>query len=100
VHQVRGVAWSGHGPVDRLEVTTDGGQSWHPADLGKLDSPYSWRTWEFRWEAREAGHYLIRARATDAAGNVQPVQARWNFRGFANNSIHAVPVIVQSTPAS
>jgi DMSO/TMAO reductase YedYZ molybdopterin-dependent catalytic subunit len=98
IHQVRGVAWSGHGAVDRLEVTTDGGQAWHPAELGKLHSPYSWRSWQYRWEAREAGHFLIRARATDVAGNVQPVQARWNFRGFANNSIHAVPVIVQPTP--
>lgn len=96
IHQVRGVAWSGHGAVDRLEVSTDGGQCWRLADLGKTESSYSWRSWQYRWEALEPGHFLIRARATDAEGNVQPVQAKWNFRGFANNSIHAVPVIVRS----
>lgn len=96
IHQVRGVAWSGHGAVDRLEVSTDGGQSWQLADLGKSVSPYSWRSWQYRWEAPEPGHFLIRARATDAEGNVQPERAGWNFRGFANNSIHVVPVIVQS----
>lgn len=96
VHQIRGVAWSGHGAVDRLEVTTDGGESWQLAELGKLESPYSWRSWQHQWEALEPGHFLIRARATDTEGNIQPVQAKWNFRGFANNSIHAVPVIVQS----
>jgi DMSO/TMAO reductase YedYZ molybdopterin-dependent catalytic subunit len=95
IHQVRGVAWSGHGAVERLEVSTDGGESWGLADLGKLESPYSWRSWQYLWEALEPGHFLIRARATDVKGNVQPVQAKWNFRGFANNSIHAVPVIVQ-----
>lgn len=97
VHDICGVAWSGHGAVERLEITTDGGESWQLADLGEMESRYSWRSWQYQWKASEPGHFLIRARATDAEGNVQPVQAKWNFRGFANNSIHAVPVIVQST---
>jgi hypothetical protein len=32
------------------------------------------------------------ARATDAAGRTQPVQAKANASGYANNSIHSVVV--------
>ena len=56
------------------------------------------RQWRFQWEAIRPGYFLLRARATDSKGNVQPMQAKWNFRGFANNSIHAVPVAVRSRP--
>jgi hypothetical protein len=34
------------------------------------------------------------AQATDSAGNTQPKSMPWNFRGYANNSIHAMAVEV------
>lgn len=94
VHTIQGVAWSGDGPVQRLEVSADNGATWREAKLEDSHSPYSWQHWEFDWDAREPGYHMLRARATDAQGNVQPERAEWNFRGFANNSIHNVPVTV------
>ncbi len=91
-HAIRGVAWSGHGPVSRVEVTTDNGRTWRPAELEGCLSPYAWQRWKYRWDVDQPGFYLIRARATDGEGNAQPSQAPWNFRGFANNSVHVVPV--------
>ena len=35
------------------------------------------------------------ARATDAAGNVQPVEQRWNRQAMANNHVQRVPVVVR-----
>jgi hypothetical protein len=32
--------------------------------------------------------------ATDAAGNVQPLEQPWNQHGFANNEVQRVPVVV------
>ena len=41
------------------------------------------------------GNSLIRSRATDSQGNVQPMLAEWNFRGYQVNSIHSVPITVR-----
>ena len=79
-----------------MEVTTDNGTNWRPAQVHAVESPFAWCQWEFQWDAQEPGHFLIRAKATDQRGNVQPEKAQWNFRGFANNSIHAVPVTVRA----
>jgi hypothetical protein len=34
-------------------------------------------------------------RATDAQGNVQPLEPVWDVAGFGNNSVQRVGVIVQ-----
>jgi DMSO/TMAO reductase YedYZ molybdopterin-dependent catalytic subunit len=94
-HLLRGMAWSGHSPVARVEVSTDDNRSWHPAVLNEPGSPYAWQQWEYQWQASRPGYYLIRSRATDEEGNTQPLQASWNFRGYAVNSIHTVPVTVR-----
>jgi DMSO/TMAO reductase YedYZ molybdopterin-dependent catalytic subunit len=94
-HRIRGVAWSGQGAISQVEVSTDNGRSWHQAALQEPQSPYAWQRWEYQWEVRKPGYYLIRARATDDKGNTQPLQAPWNFRGYAVNSTHTVPVTVR-----
>lgn len=95
--EIRGMAWSGQGPVTKVEVSTDDGRTWNQANLEYSESPYAWRRWTSSWDASQPGYFLIRARATDQMGNVQPVKAKWNYRGFANNSIHAVPVQVRDS---
>jgi DMSO/TMAO reductase YedYZ molybdopterin-dependent catalytic subunit len=94
-HRIRGVAWSGQGAISQVEVSTDNGRSWHQAALQEPQSPYAWQRWEYQWKVRKPGYYLIRARATDDKGNTQPLQAPWNFRGYAVNSTHTVPVTVR-----
>jgi len=93
-NKIKGVAWSGEGAVTKVEVSTDDAQTWHDARLDEPSYPYSWQHWEYEWETSRQGHHLIRSRATDDKGNVQPMQARWNYRGYVVNSIHAVPVSV------
>jgi hypothetical protein len=78
-------------------VSANDGADWHEAEVEEADSPYGWQHWEYDWEADHPGHYLLRARAVDEAGNVQPSQAQWNFRGYSVNSIHVVPVTVHGT---
>lgn len=93
---IEGVAWSGNGAVEKVDVSTDDGKSWHPAQVARSASPYAWQQWKYIWDADTPGNYLVRARATDSKGDTQPAQAPWNFRGFANNAIHVVPVVIQA----
>jgi len=95
---VRGRAWSGFGPVERVEVSVDGGASWSDARLGPQASRWAWCSWEWDWEPREPGVYELCCRAADSAGNVQPLQAPWNLGGYANNEVQRVPVVVKDAP--
>lgn len=91
---IRGFAWSGEGEVNRVEVSADGGRTWENASLLGQADPRAWRQWELVWQASHSGHYVMMARATDSAGNTQPSSIPWNFRGYANNSIHTIAVEV------
>jgi sulfane dehydrogenase subunit SoxC len=93
-----GRAWSGLAPVARVEVSTDGGASWQDAELEPQPSPWAWAGWRYRWEATPGVHELC-SRATDAAGNTQPLQPPWNTGGYANNAVQRVPVTVRPDPA-
>jgi DMSO/TMAO reductase YedYZ molybdopterin-dependent catalytic subunit len=91
---VRGRAWSGLAPVERVEVSADGGATWSDAALGSQASPWAWRSWEWEWDPAGPGTYELCSRATDAAGNTQPLEAPWNLGGYANNEVHRVTVAV------
>jgi DMSO/TMAO reductase YedYZ molybdopterin-dependent catalytic subunit len=91
---VRGRAWSGLGPIERVQVSVNGGGAWSDARLGAQESRWSWVGWEWEWDPAEPGHYELCCRATDAAGNEQPVEAPWNLGGYANNEVQRVLVTV------
>jgi hypothetical protein len=90
-----GQAWSGQGIVERVEISTDGGRTWQDATLGESpsSSPYAWRPWTLDWQATP-GEYDLCSRATDSAGNTQPLDAPWNVGGFMNNAVQHVAVTV------
>lgn len=93
--ELRGRAWSGWGPIERVEVSSDGGVTWADAAVGEPSSPYAWAPWTFTWDA-EPGAFELCCRATDAAGNTQPTEQPWNLHGFSNNMVQRVPVEVRS----
>jgi len=88
-----GRAWSGHGPIELVEVSTDDGASFAPAELDEPLGPHAWRGWRFAWDA-PAGEHVLSSRATDAAGNTQPLDVPWNLKGYANNAVERIPVRV------
>ena len=89
-----GRAWSGWGPVERVEVSADGGSTWSPAELDPPVGRWAWRGWRWTWDA-EPGTYELCVRAADAAGNEQPVDAAWNRQGMSGTSVQRVPVVVR-----
>jgi DMSO/TMAO reductase YedYZ molybdopterin-dependent catalytic subunit len=88
-----GRAWSGRGPVARVEWSADGGGTWAEAELGPVPGPWAWRSWSAEWDAGP-GDYELCCRATDAAGSSQPLEPVWNVGGYANNAVQRVPVTV------
>jgi DMSO/TMAO reductase YedYZ molybdopterin-dependent catalytic subunit len=90
--ELTGRAWSGHGPVERVEVAIDG--KWTDAALGPAVGEFAWRSWSFNWAANEGEHELA-CRATDAAGNVQQLEPAWNYQGMGNNVVQRVSVTVR-----
>ena len=92
---LHGRAWSGTAPISRVEVSTDGGDTWRDATLGPSGGPWAWRPWTFDWDATSAGPTELCCRATDELGQAQPVEQPWNRQGMANNMIHRVPVVVR-----
>lgn len=89
---VRGRAWSGQGSVERVEVGIDG--RWADARLDPPAGPFAWRSWSFDWHA-EPGEHELACRATDAAGNTQPLVQPWNYQGMANNLVQRVPITIR-----
>ncbi|MFE6855926.1 sulfite oxidase [Streptomyces sp. NPDC057674] len=88
-----GRAWSGHGPVIRVEVSEDGGAAWTEAELVRDPAhPWAWAAWRTTWTATPGLRHLT-VRATDAEGHVQPVVEPWNRGGFANNLVQRVEVL-------
>ena len=93
-HLLTGRAWSGLAPVAAVEVSSDGGRTWRPAELDGQPSPWAWAGWRFAWEAAP-GSYELCSRASDAAGNTQPLEAPWNTGGYVNNAVQRVQVTVR-----
>jgi sulfane dehydrogenase subunit SoxC len=90
-----GRAWSGWGHVARVEISVDGGTTWADAELGpRPGSSSTWRSWSSDWDAGPGEHELV-VRATDEAGNTQPLDPAWNHGGFMNNAVQRVPVTVR-----
>ncbi len=93
-HIIEGKAWSGSGQITKIEFSPDNGKTWLIGEIVDAETQYGWRSWKCVWNADVKGRYLISVKATDSTGISQPEQFDWNFRGFANNSIHTVPVEV------
>ncbi|OWY12885.1 sulfite oxidase [Thioclava sp. JM3] len=94
--QIHGVAMGGVSGLDKIEVSTDGGQNWAEAQfLGPDLGPYAWRPFVMITELSEGTHMLA-SRATNEAGDSQPETFPPNERGYGNNGwrAHAVDVTV------
>jgi DMSO/TMAO reductase YedYZ molybdopterin-dependent catalytic subunit len=87
-----GRAWSGTGPIARVEVGIDG--DWQEATLEEPVGEWAWRGWSFEWDATPGEHGLS-CRATDEAGDTQPLDQPWNHQGLGNNLAQAIEVTVR-----
>ena len=90
---IRGIAFAGSAGIRQVEVSTDGGRTWSPAELDPPLSPHTWVFWRFDWQVPPPGVYRIVVRATDRSGRLQTAEYT---RGFPNGAtgLHTVTVEV------
>ncbi len=92
-HAITGLAWSGRGPVKKVDVSVDGGRNWRPARLQTpvMDRCLTRFTFDWSWAGEAA---VLMSRATDSTGHIQPSYAELRrVRGSAsiyhNNAIQS-----------
>ncbi len=88
--EIRGLAWSGRGKITRVEVSTDGGNTWADASLDQPVLPQSHTRFRFPW-TWDGSEAILTSRATDETGYVQPtreqlVAVRGTNSRYLNNS--------------
>jgi DMSO/TMAO reductase YedYZ molybdopterin-dependent catalytic subunit len=92
--RIHGAAWAGDSEVAKVEVSTDGGQSWAAAQLLGEPVPHAWRLWEHRWRTPgQAGRAKLMARATDQRGRTQPLERDPDRRNYMIS--HVLPVDIE-----
>ena len=102
---LRGIAWSGGGrEVVRVDVSADGGNTWHVAEIIEgAGQPYmrawAWVVWEVSvpipLESSGAGGEIeVCCKAVDRSYNVQPDTTApiWNLRGCLSNAWYRIRI--------
>jgi sulfane dehydrogenase subunit SoxC len=74
-YNITGLAWSGRGRVQSVDVSTDAGKTWYPARLDTVAEPISTVRFSFpwMWDGKPA---ILQSRCTDETGYVQPTLAQ------------------------
>ncbi len=92
--EVKGIAWDGGYGIQAVEVSTDGGRTWRPAELGKDLGRFSWRQWSHAFTPDRRGPATILAKATNRLGASQAWDLVFNPAGYHNNVVQKATVQV------
>ena len=93
-YQVRGAAWTSDAEITKVEISTDGGGTWHDTRLLGEPIRHAWRLWEYDWQVpTKTGKATLRARATDSEGRTQPTERDQDRRSYMVN--HHLPIEVE-----
>jgi sulfane dehydrogenase subunit SoxC len=82
-YEVTGLAWSGHGRIARVDVSSDGGKSWNIAALQDPIQPICATRFRFPWfwDGKPA---ILQSRCVDETGYLQPTLKQLvDLRGLA-----------------
>ncbi len=72
---VTGIAWSGRGRIQRVDISTDGGKSWLEAELLSPLTPKVHVRFQYMWQWN-GDDSLLMSRAVDDTGYVQPTMTQ------------------------
>jgi len=71
VIEIEGLAWSGMGTIEGVDISFDGGKNWKEANLKGLVLPQAWTRFSFIYKY-DGKPLFLSSRARDDAGYVQP----------------------------
>ena len=100
-HQISGIAWSGRGKVERVEVSTDGGRSWRQAELQEPVLPLAHTRFRLDW-TWGGGEAILQSRCVDETDYTQPtrdvlIALRGRRSNYHNNAIQSWKVAPDGT---
>lgn len=72
-YEITGLAWSGRGRISRVEVSTDGEQTWQTAALAEPVLPKAFTRFTLPW-TWDGTATTLRSRCVDDTGYVQPTR--------------------------
>lgn len=94
--EVRGHAWAGDLKVEKVEISTDYGQTWKEVPVRDPSNRLAWQDFKTEVSFDKKGYYEIWVKATDENGVSQPmVVPGWNPRGYLNNATHRIAIKVE-----
>ncbi len=96
---IAGIAYAGDRGVSKVEVSTDGGNTWIQASTTQPLSAYTWVFWSTQWNPPATGSYKLMVRATDGTGAVQTAVVTNPFPDGATG-YHVVDISVVGSRAS
>jgi len=88
--EIAGIAWDGGRGIRQVEVSTDGGQAWVLAELGKDLGNFSFRAFKHAFKPREAGEAVVMVRAVNNRGDTQVSELIFNPAGYHHNVIQRI----------
>ncbi len=84
--EISGIAFAGEHPIKRVEVSTDGGETWKDAKLLPALSRYAWTLWSMEWRIPSNGDYELMSRAIDESGRIQEEGTIVSRRSFPDGA--------------
>jgi DMSO/TMAO reductase YedYZ molybdopterin-dependent catalytic subunit len=91
---LKGIAFDGGAGVNKVEISIDGGKVWREATLGQDLGRFSFREWTLAITFTSKGATQLMVRASNSAGETQPLQADWNPAGYRRHVIETSHVTV------
>jgi sulfite dehydrogenase len=92
--ELKGIAFDGGVGVNKVEVSIDGGQRWREARLGQDLGRFSFREWTLAITFSSKGANQLMVRASNSAGETQPLQADWNPGGYRRHVVETSHVTI------
>lgn len=95
-YELTGWVWGGKEIPERVEVSTDGGQTWEVADfvpaaqsfedVGANDLEHAWSTFTFQWKQPRPGKYRVASRVVATDGTTQSLIEAPHVKGHFNQT--------------
>ena len=94
-----GCAWGGDHPIVGIDISCDGGESWHEArlqtpqeyfaadpDIVRPDLDGAWSVFTYHWKPPGPGRYRVGCRARDESGALQDLENDPEIHGHFNQT--------------
>jgi DMSO/TMAO reductase YedYZ molybdopterin-dependent catalytic subunit len=85
-----GKAWDNGAGIERVEISTDGRQSWRDAQLGRDLGRFAWREFTVPLDTSKSGALEVAVRAKSRSGLQQPEKLTFNAAGYHDNIVQNV----------